>query len=154
MKLLSVRQPWANLIAMGHKSIETRSWPTKYRGPLAIHAGKKTIDDDGLDLLFAVGVGFSEALIATSKTHGVPLGAIVATCVLDDCLPIGPEAGGCMWQNGNRLPLPTGCELKCGDFTPGRFAWILKDVKAINPIPWKGALGLPDVPDELFQVKT
>jgi len=36
MKALSVKQPWANLIAEGKKTIETRSWPTDYRGELLI----------------------------------------------------------------------------------------------------------------------
>jgi hypothetical protein len=39
MKALSLWQPWATLVSIGAKRIETRSWPTKYRGPLAIHAG-------------------------------------------------------------------------------------------------------------------
>lgn len=40
MRALTIRQPWATLIARGAKTIETRSWSTKYRGPLAIHAGQ------------------------------------------------------------------------------------------------------------------
>lgn len=40
MKALTIYQPWATLIAIGAKHIETRSWSTKYRGPLAVHAGK------------------------------------------------------------------------------------------------------------------
>lgn len=40
MKALSIRQPWANLIASGKKTIETRTWQTTYRGPLLIVAGK------------------------------------------------------------------------------------------------------------------
>lgn len=43
MKVVSLMQPWATLIALGEKSIETRSWATKYRGEIAIHASK-TID--------------------------------------------------------------------------------------------------------------
>ncbi len=39
MKVLSVKQPWASLIASGRKSIELRSWSTKYRGPVLILAG-------------------------------------------------------------------------------------------------------------------
>ena len=39
MKAITIRQPWASLITLGVKTIETRSSPTKYRGPLAIHAG-------------------------------------------------------------------------------------------------------------------
>ena len=41
IKALSVRQPWANLIAKGEKSIETRKWATDYRGPLVIASCKK-----------------------------------------------------------------------------------------------------------------
>jgi hypothetical protein len=44
MIALSIRQPWAWLIAQGHKDIENRNWPTKHRGPFLIHAGKK-LDD-------------------------------------------------------------------------------------------------------------
>ena len=40
MKALTVRQPWASLIISGAKRVENRSWPTRHRGPLAIHAGK------------------------------------------------------------------------------------------------------------------
>lgn len=38
MKILSIRQPWAYLITRGPKDIENRNWPTKYRGPVLIHA--------------------------------------------------------------------------------------------------------------------
>ena len=41
MKALSVKQPWANLIANGKKTIETRTWMTKYRGPLLIISSLK-----------------------------------------------------------------------------------------------------------------
>ena len=41
MKALSIRQPWAWLIAQGVKNIENRTWHTKFRGRILIHAGKK-----------------------------------------------------------------------------------------------------------------
>jgi hypothetical protein len=41
MKALSVRQPWANMIASGQKTIETRTWPTDYRGDLLICSSKR-----------------------------------------------------------------------------------------------------------------
>jgi hypothetical protein len=44
---LSVRQPWAALIAAGLKSVEVRPWPTRRRGPVLIHAGR--IADDRPD---------------------------------------------------------------------------------------------------------
>lgn len=41
MKVISLRQPWALLVVLGHKKIETRSWKTTYRGDLLIHASQK-----------------------------------------------------------------------------------------------------------------
>ena len=41
MKVLTIKQPWATLIMQGYKRFEFRSWQTKYRGDLLIHAGKK-----------------------------------------------------------------------------------------------------------------
>ena len=40
MKVLTIRQPWASLIMNGYKKFEFRSWSTKYRGAILIHAGK------------------------------------------------------------------------------------------------------------------
>lgn len=48
MKALSIRQPWAWLIVNGHKDIENRSWATKFRGPVLIHASKGMTRDDYL----------------------------------------------------------------------------------------------------------
>lgn len=41
MKSLSIKQPWAQLIAEGIKDIENRTWPTKFRGRIYIHASAK-----------------------------------------------------------------------------------------------------------------
>jgi ASCH domain len=46
MKILSIRQPWAYLIANGQKNIENRTWLTNYRGPFLIHASL-ALDRDG-----------------------------------------------------------------------------------------------------------
>lgn len=40
LKALSLKQPWANMVASGDKTIETRKWPTDYRGPLLIVSSK------------------------------------------------------------------------------------------------------------------
>jgi hypothetical protein len=37
---LSLKQPWATLLAHGLKSIEVRAWPTARRGPILIHAAR------------------------------------------------------------------------------------------------------------------
>lgn len=47
MKALTICQPYAELIARGDKPIENRTWPTHYRGPLLIHAGKSRAWLDG-----------------------------------------------------------------------------------------------------------
>ena len=49
MKVLTIKQPWATLIMQGDKRFEFRSWQTKYRGDLLIHAGKG-IDKNGMKL--------------------------------------------------------------------------------------------------------
>ena len=50
MKVLTIRQPWATLIMQGNKRFEFRSWQTKYRGELLIHAGKN-IDKEACNRL-------------------------------------------------------------------------------------------------------
>lgn len=47
MKALSVRQPWAYLIASGKKTVECRSWRTNYRGPLLICASGRAVIYNG-----------------------------------------------------------------------------------------------------------
>ena len=46
-KTLTIAQPWATLVAIGAKQIETRSWQTNYRGDIAIHAGKGLVASGG-----------------------------------------------------------------------------------------------------------
>jgi hypothetical protein len=82
-------------------------------------------------------------------TPALPLGAIVATCELVDCVPsvaimqsfgaYGPEDG----SGGRVLWALTDQELAFGDYTHGRYAWLLANVRALpEPIPAKGALSL------------
>lgn len=134
VRVLSLTQPWASLVAVGAKSIETRSWGTPYRGRLAIHAAK------GLAGGTEVGLGitcrqpaFARALRAADYTDVRQLerGAIVALCDLMDCVRITPE---------NTPPEP---ECSFGDYTPGRWAWHLANVRRLpEPIPARGSLGL------------
>lgn len=52
MKAISVKQPWASMIAQGVKSIETRTWATRHRGPLLIVASSQPkIGPTGLALV-------------------------------------------------------------------------------------------------------
>lgn len=97
MKCISLWQPWATLMAIGAKRIETRSWPTSHRGPLAIHAAKKRPSEIPglLDAIRADWPHWSEALRRDGCVldeerkliglGGLPYGAIVAVVHLDDC---------------------------------------------------------------------
>ena len=78
MKAITLWQPWASLIVYGHKHIETRSWPTKYRGWLGIHASQKLVipDDPGF-------VEQMERAIGNPLT--LPRGAVVGCCQIVDC---------------------------------------------------------------------
>jgi hypothetical protein len=133
MKALTLTQPWATLVAIGAKRIETRSWSTKYRGPLAIHAAKGfpkaarqfTLEPACYEVVRVGGKILNGA--------AYPLGCIVAICHLVDCLEVG-EVG--------QFQLTTQ-ELSLGNYTRGRFAWLLEAVRPLaEPIPAKGALSL------------
>lgn len=72
MKALNLRQPWAEMIANGQKTIETRTWRTKYRGPLLIVASKTKPDD----------------VPEYRPIRLLRFGKAVAVCVLLDCRPM------------------------------------------------------------------
>lgn len=160
MKALTLTQPYASLAAIGAKRIETRSWSTSYRGPLAIHAGVglgPVGGKRGLTTLCAEPV-FFRALEPhcrvvyrngsdTIDPDDLPLGAVVATCTLVDVVPTGlyrpVTHGDQTWQvpPGNMSQ-----EYSFGDYTPGRFAWLLANVRRLpEPVLVKGALGLWDL---------
>lgn len=139
MKALTIRQPWASLIALGVKTIETRSWSTRYRGPIAIHAGKADTDRWMLDHREAWG-----ALGRVIGGAAPPRGAVVATATLADCVPMidgtGPIPDGpfvyvdpdfVQVHNGpdDSAPRYLEDERHLGDFAPGRWAWLLTDIK-------------------------
>ena len=148
MKALSLTQPWATLVAQGAKRIETRSWSTNYCGPLAIHASKS------LPAWVAEVVrgepAFTAVLGDLFDPHGctlgdLPRGCIVATCRLISVKFITADSVGWDW-NGPTLhhsyPI-TAQERSFGDYTAGRYAWLLGDVKPLDvPVPATGRLGL------------
>lgn len=149
MKALSLTQPWATLVAAGHKRIETRSWATSYRGPLAIHASK------GLPGWVADVVRsepqFAAVLGNLFDPHGkvlgdLPRGFIIATAKLIAVKFIMADEEGWDWigPTGRRHSYQiTDQERAFGDYTPGRYAWLLADVRPLDaPVPAKGALGL------------
>ncbi|MGS0745573.1 ASCH domain-containing protein [Syntrophomonas erecta subsp. sporosyntropha] len=136
MKALTVYQPWASLIALGEKRIETRGWYTKYRGPLAIHAAA-TCKAKYMDLAWQE--PFYSALLPLHKPNptnptlkaviNYPWMSIIGICNLVDCVSITSE-------------FVAGLSVKervFGDYTLGRFAWTLKDVYPLKePIAVRG----------------
>lgn len=77
---LSVRQPWASMIADGDKTIETRTWATQWRGPILIVASQKP-----------------DPHFRASETVGLPLGKALVVTLLAKCRPMteGDEQAAC-----------------------------------------------------------
>ena len=122
MKAITLYQPWASLVALGEKRIETRGWATKYRGPLLIHSSKKAnteMCDQAVlyDCLQRLG------------NIKYPLGVVLAISNLVECIEITPKLiDGLSVQ-----------EISFGDYTIGRFAWILEDIHQLKiPVKAKG----------------
>lgn len=137
MKALTLTQPWATFVAMGVKRIETRDWHTNYRGPLAIHAAKAIPQE--VRVLCASG-----ALAGVMQRYGLslnhlPRGAVLCWCELTDVV----RTSGVMCAS---LLANRGAEERLlGNYTPGRAAWVLGDIRRFTtPIPATGALGLWD----------
>lgn len=176
LRAITLHQPWATLVALGVKTIETRSWPTKYRGRILIHAAKRTPTpgDYGDWYVNQAEIYESPPHIAPAQpeTRGwpggqpelsllrrewgmaddggqglyypLPLGAVVASAVLTDCVPVVDfrfertdtrtrieHIDDTLWLRvpGERPAREITAQLPFGDFAAGRWAWLLDDVK-------------------------
>lgn len=101
MKAITLHQPWASLVALGQKSIETRSWATKHRGPIAIHAAAHVpsvvlpLSIGGFEVDKDNPRGSSPAYLLRGPIvwpYRLPLGSVVAIANLVDVLPITDHA--------------------------------------------------------------
>jgi len=137
VKAITIKQPWATLIALGEKKFETRSWQTKYRGPLAIHAGK-SIDKDACENSWIKGV-LQEHGITSYKD--LPTGVVIATVELADCYKVEATLGyASVLSKGKTV---NGLEVAFGDYTEGRYAWQLTSLQVLDkPVVAKGKLSL------------
>lgn len=197
MKALTLWQPWASLVALGVKTIETRSWSTKYRGPLAIHAAAKKpgriwSQHEAPSLYDDYRVGGCVEVQEDGNNSGQfaydwvgPLSAVVATCTLVDVVPVlagdsaeridwadlpypriesradyGPDfpdgwldlwhptLGSAIDPENDGRAIPD--QATYGDFTPGRFAWLLDDIEALaTPVPAAGGQRLWNFREDL-----
>ncbi|MGC4050965.1 MAG: ASCH domain-containing protein [Paludibaculum sp.] len=145
MKLISLWEPWATLMAVGAKRIETRSWGTSYRGWLAIQASKAGLPKHRL-ATFLDQPAFRLALSGERLSPG----CIVAVVRLLDCCPM--QDFSYLSQTGVFSVYPeldTQQEREFGDFSKGRWAWVTEDlVRLPKPIPFRAKQGLVDLPFE------
>lgn len=118
MRALSLTQPWATAIAIGLKQWETRSWPTSFRGQVAIHAAK----------------GFprwAKDFAEQKRLADLPLGSIVCIANLTQCR-----------QTQTLVSELSPEEQEWGDYSEGRYAFKLENIRVLKqPIIATGALG-------------
>lgn len=138
MKAITIWQPWADLIILGYKGYETRSWATTYTDIIAIHAGKYRKLPHEIYEHISEAIGITPDKYNGSWLHqleqGIPaqrFGAIIGTAILGKTL------------RTSQMKEMSHAEKMLGDFTPGRYAWPLKEAKALrDPVPAKGKQGL------------
>ena len=134
MKSITICQPYAELILLGEKLVENRTWGVPlvdcvpYRGPLLIHAGASTKWLDTYKPL----------------PDKMDFGAIVGVVNLTNCFQVNYLRG-------------THCDdrykyLAHHEHTSGPFCWVLENPRRfVEPIPYRGRQGLFDIPIEVVQ---
>ena len=147
MYAITLHQPWATLIALGIKTVETRSWPASERllgQIIAVHAGKRVVRRPGDRIEQKL-----RARLGEDWSRTIPTGAVLATATLAGMAQVeyvDPTTShavhdvdtevGCAAGTGRTLIDPW------GDFSPGRWLWFLADVKALpEPVPTVGHQG-------------
>lgn len=157
MKVLSLLQPWATLVVIGAKKIETRSWNTKHRGDLLIHAsmGKYYGPKGNRVSCELITEDFNDRLKANiGPFKNLPFGSIIGKVTLVNTVKITSikteydPADDKMLQGPGRFTVPPAePEFSYGDYTEGRYAWLLKDaVKFDEPIQQTGGLSVWNFP--------
>lgn len=125
MKVITIKQPYASLIAEGIKEYEFRTWKTKYRGEIFIHAGL------GID---------KKAMKKFEKYHlQYPQGCIIAKANLTDCVEINDEVRETLKQKNTFVYSHV---IQDTEWTG--YGFQLENVTMIKPIPIKGRLSLWD----------
>ena len=134
MKALSLIQPYASFIVLGYKRIETRPWPVRYRGPIAIHASK------GMPS-WARAVCAEDPAATLIREHfgsvaNLPRGSVVGTTEIIGCRRV---------TEGIEFTLEP-LELALGDYRSGRYMWQLGTSPVVfeQPLVASGSLGLWD----------
>jgi activating signal cointegrator 1 len=138
IKALTVHQPHASLIWWLLKQNETRGWATRYRGPIAIHAGMRKMRHGEITPL----MDHACCKFTDPFTDCFPRGVILGCFDLWDCVRVGKII------TDNQVAT---LEFSFGNYCDGRYAWRLKPIVTFKrPVPFKGLQGLWDVPEELL----
>ncbi len=118
----------------GMKLVENRTWSTKHRGRLVIHAGKSRGWINGPLLLNGTEVELDYGLPIASLTLGAVLGEVqLVDCVTRESIRAGTHYEKYPWMLSH-------------EHVEGPWCWILADVKRyIVPVPWTGSQGLFDI---------
>jgi hypothetical protein len=131
LKALSIRQPWAWLILHGGKDIENRTWSTKVRGRILIHASQgMSVDEweDGLCFAIKARKGRGHPLVTMPGPKQITRGGIVGSVEIVDCV----TASDSPWYMGD-------------------VGFVLRDPRPLPFVPLKGRLGFFDVSADLLQ---
>lgn len=125
MKVITIKQPFASLIAAGIKEYEFRTWKTKYRGEILIHAGKD-IDKKAMEKFKCYNLEY-------------PSGCIIAKAKITDCVKIDEEARKIL---NTKNSLVYSSIVKHTEWEG--YGFKLESVKIIKPIEINGKLSLWD----------
>lgn len=123
-KAITIRQPWAWLIIHGGKDIENRTWSTKYRGRILVHAAKGMSESE---YIAAKAVADANKSFLTSFEN-LKRGGIIGSVDIVDCV----DQSDSPWFFG-----PHG--------------FVLRDPQPLPFIQMKGALGLFECGTEIFE---
>jgi hypothetical protein len=143
MRALTLTQPWASLMAVGAKKLETRGWHTYEDGWIAIHASKAPLTRELRRLCGSDPFASALRNPIAAPSGALPLGAVIAIGWLVRC----HHVPAFMDKEAHRRTLVRRIsdrphEWEFGNFDAGRWAWEFAGVQAIDPIPANGRQGL------------
>lgn len=134
MKVITIKQPFASLIAAGIKEYEFRTWKTNYRGEVLIHAGKG-IDKKAMEKFSCYNLTY-------------PVGCIIAKAEMVDCVPIDSVARTLLKEKNELI---YGSVVRHTDWKG--FGFKLENIEEVEPIYIKGQLGLWNYDENINLVK-
>lgn len=151
MKAISLWAPWSDLIAWGYKTMETRFWPTSYRGDLLICAAKRYdaqvrehIDMFRIPEVWQCYFDEEEGYPKLPEDYKPRLGVAVAIVEVVDCIELSEQLKQReQWRRAACLPSPYATD---GEWSlEGRYGWVLQSIRPIEPFPVKGRQGFFEV---------